>query len=115
MKDIVILGAGGLAERFFFELRELNKKAPVSNILGFADDSPDMNGKTINGVSVLGGSDWLKRAAASRFALSLPWAARALRRMLYERIRTNANTFFSRILSPTTSYAPKTLRSARAA
>jgi sugar O-acyltransferase (sialic acid O-acetyltransferase NeuD family) len=98
MKDIVILGAGGLGREVLFELRELNKRGAGFNILGFADDSPDMNGKTINGVSVLGGSDWLKRCGKPLCVVIAVGSAR-VRRMLYERIRTNANLSFPNIIA----------------
>jgi len=98
MKDIVILGAGGLGREVLFELRELNKRGADFNILGFADDSPGADRKIIHGICVLGGSDWLKRYDKPLCVVIAVGSAR-VRRMLFERIRSNANLSFPNIIA----------------
>lgn len=59
LSDIVIFGAGGLGREVLFQLREINKIREQYNILGFVDDSLALEGKIINGVPVLGNTNYL--------------------------------------------------------
>ena len=59
MKDIIIIGAGGVGREVAFTIEEINKKMPTWNILGFVDDNKEIHGKVINGYSVLGDLSYL--------------------------------------------------------
>lgn len=61
MKDIIIIGAGGVGREVAFIIEEINKETPTWNILGFVDDNKEIHGKVINGYSVLGGLSYLKK------------------------------------------------------
>lgn len=61
MKDIIIIGAGGVGREVAFIIEEINKETPTWNILGFIDDNKEIHGKVINGYSVLGGLSYLKK------------------------------------------------------
>ena len=39
MKDIIIIGAGGIGREVIFIIEEINKQTPTLNILGFIDDN----------------------------------------------------------------------------
>ena len=47
MKDIVIIGAGGLAREVAFLIDDINRDAPRWNVLGFAEQDADRVGQTI--------------------------------------------------------------------
>ncbi len=57
MKDLVIVGSGGLATEIKWLVDEINLKKNVWNVLGWI--SNDTIGKEIYGIPVLGGDAWL--------------------------------------------------------
>ena len=59
MKDIIIIGAGGVGREVTFIIEEINKQTPTLNILGFIDDNKEIHGKVINGYSILGDLSYL--------------------------------------------------------
>ena len=55
MKDIIIIGAGGVGRETAMLIEDINNVGePVWNILGFVDDNPEIQGKIINGYKVIG-------------------------------------------------------------
>jgi sugar O-acyltransferase (sialic acid O-acetyltransferase NeuD family) len=54
MKDIAIVGAGGLGREVLVLLHQINEVTPIWNILGFYDDDPALHGQHINGFPCLG-------------------------------------------------------------
>jgi len=73
MKDIVILGAGGLGKEVAQLIKEINMDKKTWNILGFIDETPSKHGLLINDTPVLGGFDWLDNKATNNI-----WAVCAL-------------------------------------
>ena len=61
MKDIVIVGAGGLGREVAYLLDELNSRGSEWNLLGFVDDNPDLHHTFVNDIPVLGDVDWLMK------------------------------------------------------
>ncbi|OZS76950.1 transferase [Tetzosporium hominis] len=59
MKDIVIIGSGGFGREVAWLIDEINKVEDTWNLLGFIDDNHSVQGTEVNGVKVLGGTDWL--------------------------------------------------------
>ena len=51
---IIVLGAGGLGRESVGLLRAVNAEEPMWNIAAFLDDDPDLHGRTIDGVPVVG-------------------------------------------------------------
>lgn len=60
MKDIVIIGAGGFGREVAWLIDDINKVEYKWNIVGFVDDNEDIQGKDINGYTVVGNIEWLK-------------------------------------------------------
>ena len=60
MKNIVIIGAGGVGREVSLIIQQINELEPTWNLLGFIDDNTDNWGKIINGYSVIGGIDSLE-------------------------------------------------------
>ena len=60
MKDIVIIGAGGVGKEVAWIIEQINEVTPTYEILGFIDDSKEKWNTQIIGYKVLGGIDYLK-------------------------------------------------------
>ena len=60
MKNIVIIGAGGVGREGSLIIQQINELEQTWNLLGFIDDNTDNWGKVINGYSVIGGIDSLE-------------------------------------------------------
>ncbi|WP_242922574.1 acetyltransferase [Pontibacter liquoris] len=54
MKDIAIIGAGGLGREVLVLLHQINEVRPTWNVIGFYDDDTAYHGQTIDGVSCHG-------------------------------------------------------------
>lgn len=59
MKDLVIIGAGGLGSMVHTIVRDINAKQSEWNVLGFVDDNNDVHGLVIDELPVLGNLNWL--------------------------------------------------------
>lgn len=59
MKDLVIIGCGGLGREICQYVNDINAVELTYNVLGFIDDNPSLWNKTIDDVPVLGGKDTL--------------------------------------------------------
>lgn len=59
MKDIVIIGAGGVGSETAWIIEHINIKKDEWNLLGFIDDNELMQGKDIVGYKVIGGIEKL--------------------------------------------------------
>ncbi len=59
MKDILIIGAGGVGRETAWLIEQINSRVPTWNILGFIDDNKDMWNKNVNGYRVIGGINCL--------------------------------------------------------
>ena len=55
MKDIVIIGAGGIGREVAWIIEEINEVKSTWNIVGFVDENSEMHGKILNGYKILGG------------------------------------------------------------
>lgn len=55
MKDLIIIGAGGVGKETAYLIEQINQVKPTWNLLGFVDDNTLMHGKYVNGFKVLGG------------------------------------------------------------
>lgn len=59
MKDIIIIGAGGVGKEVAFIIEQINRKKTIWNIVGIVDDDEKLWGADINGYKVLGGISFL--------------------------------------------------------
>lgn len=59
MKNLIIIGAGGVAKEVSLIVQQLNYLEPIWNLIGFIDDDTDKFGEIINGYSVIGGMETL--------------------------------------------------------
>lgn len=54
MKDIVIIGAGGVGRETAWIIEQINMRKPTWNIIGFVDDNEEIWNSEINGYKVIG-------------------------------------------------------------
>lgn len=60
MKNLIIIGAGGVGREVSLIVQQINELEPTWNMIGFIDDNVDNWGKVINGYSIIGGIDSLE-------------------------------------------------------
>lgn len=60
MKNIVIIGAGGVGREVSLIIQQINELEQTWNLIGFIDDNVKNWGKVINGYSVIGGIEALE-------------------------------------------------------
>jgi sugar O-acyltransferase (sialic acid O-acetyltransferase NeuD family) len=97
MKNIIIVGAGGLGREMLALLKNINTTQPQWKVLGFVDDGKTI-GDVVNGVEVLGGVEYLNTLSTETaviIAISLP----KIRKAIFDKI-TNTNIFFPSIIHP---------------
>ena len=81
MRDVVIIGAGGAGREACSAFQESGKW----NVLGFADDNPQLQRAHFCDVPVLGGFSWLERERSKRFAVLCAIGNPRVRQRLVER------------------------------
>ena len=59
MKNLIIIGAGGVGKETAWIVEQINSIKETYNILGFVDDNKEIWNKYINGYTVLGGLKYI--------------------------------------------------------
>ncbi|MBB6624657.1 acetyltransferase [Clostridium gasigenes] len=59
MKNLIIIGAGGVGRETAWIVEQINQKELLFNILGFVDDNEELWGNEINGYNIIGGLQYL--------------------------------------------------------
>lgn len=60
LKNIVIIGAGGVGREAALIVKQINDVCPTWNLLGFIDDDKNRWGEEVHGIKILGGMSYLK-------------------------------------------------------
>jgi sugar O-acyltransferase (sialic acid O-acetyltransferase NeuD family) len=97
-QDLVIFGASGHGRETHQIVRDINRRQPTWNFLGFLDDNPAAYGNRIHDFPVLGGLDWLAANPGPRVVVAIgnPRARRAVVR----RIATLPGAGFASLVHP---------------
>lgn len=69
MKDIVIIGAGGLGREVAQLIEDINADKKVWNLLGYIDETPEKQGTVINNNIVLGNFAWLEKNSNKKLCI----------------------------------------------
>lgn len=69
MKDIVIIGAGGIGREVAWIIEEINEVNSTWNIVGFVDENREMHNKDLNGYKVLGGIEALDKLEVKPYVI----------------------------------------------
>ena len=103
-KKLVIVGAGGLGREILYQLSEVNCKTDLYEILGFVDDAPELQGRTISGYPVLGNSQWLIDYDREICALICMGNSKA-RKTVVDKISINSNILFPTFIADNVRYS----------
>lgn len=86
MKDLIIIGAGGLGKEVAWIVERINKVNSTWNLLGFIDDDVKIQGKTINGYKVLGTTNDITAYDNSFFVCAI--ASSSIRKKIISKFST---------------------------
>jgi sugar O-acyltransferase (sialic acid O-acetyltransferase NeuD family) len=103
-KKLVIIGAGGLGREVLFLLQDLNAKTDYYNILGFIDNTPELKGKTVNNLPVLGDNFWLQNYHDEISAVIAIGNSR-VRKKAFDEFSNNENISFPSIIANDVRYS----------
>ena len=82
MKKLVIVGAGGFGRETAWLVERINAREKEWDLLGFADDTPELTGKTVNGYPVLGTTEWLKNQKDDIYVLCAVGSAKTRKKIV---------------------------------
>ena len=69
MKNIVIIGAGGVGREVSLIIEKINELKATWNLIGFIDDNINSWGNVINGYPVIGGIDSLEKLSLDTYVV----------------------------------------------
>lgn len=103
-KNLLIYGSGGAGRQLAFSLsKEVDPETPW-NIKGFIDDNQSLRGKSVNGIPVLGGMDWLKNNGGSVAVCTV--ADPKVKRELVYNLKQIDNINFPLVIGPKSVVSP---------
>lgn len=103
-RDLVIIGAGGFGREVLWQLCEAITLAEKYNILGFVDDTPELQGTMVNGFPVLGTSRWLIDYP-KEICVVICVGNSITRKALFNRLKNNKNISFPTIIADDVRYS----------
>lgn len=71
MKDLLIVGGGGMARKIIAKVKKINAKEPTWNILGMLDDNPDSMAGVLCDYSVVGSIKDYEPQATDHFVMGV--------------------------------------------
>jgi len=95
-EKLVIFGAGGLGLEITTFIRDINLKKERFDILGFVDDTPELQNKTLASFPVLGDSSWLLNYN-DEISVVIAIGSSLGRKKVYEKISHKQNISFPNI------------------
>jgi sugar O-acyltransferase (sialic acid O-acetyltransferase NeuD family) len=95
VRDLVIVGAGGLARETASAVRALNRVRPSFRLVGYLDDDPGLRGREFVGAPVLGGLELVSDLPAATAFVICTATSRDLwiRQRLADRLRLPADRY----------------------
>jgi sugar O-acyltransferase (sialic acid O-acetyltransferase NeuD family) len=99
MKDIVIVGHGGLAREVAFLIGEINRATPTWNVLGYITSDAESVSKTVGRHTVQGTDEWLVKST-KEIAVAIAIGQSSRLRALHEQFRHNPKLSFPNLIHP---------------
>lgn len=96
--DIVVYGAGGFGREVMWLIESTRDYSEKYNILGYVDDSLQLQGTEINGQRVVGDTNWLQ-TFDKEIAVVIAVGSSQARKSIYEKLRINSNISFPNIVA----------------
>lgn len=101
IKDIVIIGAGGVGRETALIIEDINEVNKEWNLLGFVDDNDDIQGSNINGYEVLGNLSFLENYNKEIYVVCAI-ANYNIKKMIIEKLKKNINIKYATLIHPST-------------
>ena len=98
MKDLIIIGSGGLGRETVWTAERINAVSPEWNILGFIDDNIQVQGKQIDGCWVIGTTAPAAKYPDAYYVCAVGSAK--LRKRIVEKIKSFADVKFATLIDP---------------
>lgn len=98
MKDLIIIGSGGLGRETVWTAERINSISPEWNILGFLDDNIQVQGQLIDGYRVIGTTAAAGKYKDAYFVCAVGSAN--IRRRIVEKIKGIADVKFATLIDP---------------
>lgn len=98
MKDLIIIGSGGLGRETAWTAERINAVTPEWNILGFIDDNIQIQGRTVDGYKVIGTTSAVSKYPDAYFVCAIGSAR--IRKIVIEKIKGIADVKFATLIDP---------------
>ncbi|MDU6534879.1 MAG: transferase, partial [Intestinibacter bartlettii] len=99
MKDLIIIGVGGVGREATLIAEEINEQSQEWNILGFVDDNEDVQNKYINGYPVLGKSHYLQNYKEEVYVFC-GISNYKVKKKIISKLKENQNIKFANLIHP---------------
>ena len=99
MKDLIIIGVGGVGREAALIAEEINEQSQEWNILGFVDDNEDVQNTYINGYPVLGKSQYLQNYKDEVYVFC-GISNYKVKKKIISKLKENQNIKFATLIHP---------------
>lgn len=99
MKDLIIIGVGGVGREAALIAEEINEQSQEWNILGFVDDNESVQNTYINGYPVLGKSDYLQNYKEEVYVFC-GISNYKVKKKIISKLKENENIKFATLIHP---------------
>lgn len=101
LKNLIIIGAGGVGRETALIVEAINNVAKEWNILGFVDDNKAIHNKEVNDYKVLGGLDYLLDYKEEVYVVCAISNYEIKKKIINAIKNSNSNISFTNIIHPT--------------
>ncbi len=101
LKNIAIIGAGGVGRETALIIEDINEVNKKWNIIGFVDDNDNVQNTNINGYDVLGKLEYLLNIEKETYVVCAI-ANYKIKKSIIEKLKQNKNIKFATIIHPST-------------
>lgn len=98
MKDLIIIGSGGLGRETVWTAERINSVSPEWNILGFIDDNIQVQGQLVDGYKVIGTTAAVEKYKDAYFVCAVGSAR--IRRRIVDKIKSIGDVKFATLVDP---------------
>ena len=99
MKDLIIIGVGGVGREAALIAEEINEQTQEWNILGFVDDNESVQNTYINGYPVLGKSQYLQNYKEEVYVFC-GISNYKVKKKIISKLKENQNIKFATLIHP---------------
>lgn len=108
MKDLIIIGSGGLGRETVWTAERINSVSHEWNILGFFDDNIQVQGQTIDGYKVIGMTSAVEKYPDAYYVCAVGSAR--IRKRIVEKIKSIADVKFATLIDPAAVFGKDRVR-----